>query len=264
VDAQGRLIGINTAILPSEGGGNQGIGFAVPINLARSVMDRLISGGKVTRGYLGIRMQDLDADLAQQFNLSSQNGVLVDDVMPGGPADKAGIKSGDIIIFFNGKKVDDSHSLQLAVVGSASGSTATAKLIRNGTEKTVSLKLAELPGSVAQNGSAKTPPASTATDALDGVSVDDLSPDARRQLGIPADLKGAIVTDVGQNSNAADAGLHPNDVIVEINRQAVVSSQSAVDLCIQAKGKRILVKVWRREGDYAGMHFLSVDNTKRK
>jgi len=160
--------------------------------------------------------------------------------------------------------VDDSHSLQLAVVGSASGSTATAKLIRNGAEKTVSLKLAELPGSVAQNGIPKTPPASTATDALDGVSVDDLSPDARRQLGIPADLKGAIVTDVGQNSNAADAGLHPNDVIVEINRQAVVSSQNAVDLCIQAKGKRILVKVWRREEGYAGMHFLSVDNTKRK
>jgi serine protease Do len=263
VDAEGRLIGINTAILPSEGGGNQGIGFAVPINLARSVMDRLISGGKVARGYLGIRMQDMDADLAQQFNLPGQNGVLVDDVMPGGPAGKGGIKSGDVIVAFNGKEVDDGHSLQLAVAACAPGSTATVKLIRSGAEKTVTIKLAELPGSPVPNDNPQNATGSTTNDALDGVTVDDLSPDARQQLRIPADVQGAIVTDVTQDSNSAEAGLHPNDVIVEINHQPVASSQNAIDLCVQAKGKRILVKVWRREDGLAGTRFLSVDNTKR-
>ena len=95
------------------------------------------------------------------------------------------------------------------------------------------------------------------------MTVDDLNPDARQQLRIPAEFKGAIVTDVSQDSNAADAGLQQNDVIVEINRQAVASSQNAIDLCVQAKTKRILVKIWRRDGRFAGTHFLSVDNTKR-
>jgi serine protease Do len=265
VDAEGRLIGINTAIIPSGGGGNQGIGFAVPINLARSVMERLISGGKATHGYLGIRMQDMNADLAQQFNLSSQNGVLVDDVMPDGPAGQAGIKSGDVIVAFNGKAVDDGHSLQLAVTDCAPGSTATVKLIRNGAEKNLTLKLGELPDNITQNDKGHNPPGSATKDALDGVTVDDLNPDARQQLQVPDNVKGAIVTDVSQDSNAADAGLHPNDVIVEINHHPVAGTQDAVNLCEQARGRRILVKIWRRGDDgLAGTHFLSVDNTKRK
>ena len=239
-------------------------GFAVPINLARSVIDHLISGGKVSRAYLGISMQDVDADLAPQFDLSSQNGVLVDDVMPDGPADKAGIKSGDVIVAFNGKEVDDGQSLQLAVSGCAPGSTASVKLVRNGAEKTLSLKLAEFPGSVAQNGSRQKAPVSTGTDALDGVSVDDLDSDARQQLRIPADLKGVIVTTVSQDSNAADAGLQQDDVILEINHQPVANYHDAINFCEQATGKRILVKIWRRDTDgLAGMRFLSVDNTKR-
>jgi serine protease Do len=150
VDAGGRLIGINTMI-ESSSMGNEGIGFAVPINRARNVMERLISGGKVPRGYLGIHWQDINANLAQQFNLSSQNGVLVDDVMTNGPAGNAGIKSGDVIVAFNTKEVDDGHSLQLAVADCAPGSIATVKLIRNKAQKTVSFNLGELPASVTQN-----------------------------------------------------------------------------------------------------------------
>jgi serine protease Do len=265
VDIEGRLIGINTMI-KSSSMGSEGIGFTVPINLARHVLEHLISGGKVIRGYLGIRMEDLTADLAQGFNLPSQNGVLVDDVDPAGPAGIAGMKSGDVIIAINGKTVDDSHSLQLNVANAAPGSTATVKLIRNGEQKTVSVKLGELPGGgLAQNSGGKAAPVSADTDALDGVSVDDLSPAARQQLQIPDDLKGAIVTDVDQNSNAAEAGLRPNDVIVALNQHAVNGSQEAVDLCTQAKTKRILVKVWRRGPDgLVGTRFFSVDNTKKK
>jgi len=263
VDAEGRLVGINTMI-ESSTYGNEGIGFAVPINLARHVMERLISGGKVTRGYLGIQMQDLNADLAQQFGVSGQNGVLVDDVMPGSPADKAGIESGDVIVDFNGQEVDNGHSLQLAVTDCSPGSTATVKLVRNGEEKTITLKLGELPNSIAQNNNGQNSPNATTTDALDGVTVDDLNPDYHQQLQIPDNVKGAIVTDVDPDSNAADAGLQPNDVIVEINRQPVANAQDAVNLCEQAKTKRLLLKVWRREGDLAGTRFLSVDNTKRQ
>jgi serine protease Do len=264
VDAEGRLIGINTMI-KSSSMGNEGIGFAVPISLARSVMERLISGGKVVRGFLGIQMQDIDADLALGFNLSIQNGVLVDDAVPGGPADKAGIKSGDVIVAFNGKDVNDRHGLQLVVTECAPGSEATVKLIRDGAPQSLTVKLGELPDNVTRNRGPQASPASTANDALDGVTVDDLSPDARQQLQIPGNVKGAIVTDVQQDSNAAAAGLRQNDVIVEINQQAVTSSQDAVNLCVQAKGKRILVKVWQRGPDgMAGTTFLSVDNTKKK
>jgi len=261
VDAEGRLIGINTMI-ESSSEGNEGVGFAVPVNLARNVMERIISGGKVTRGYLGIKMQDLNADLAQQFNLSTQSGVLVDDVMTNGPAGKAGIKSGDVILSFNGKKVEDGSSLQLAVSECAPGSAATVKLIRAGADKSVTVKLEALPSELTQSGNGQNPSASPDTDALDGVKVVDLNQDLRQKNQIPAATACAIVTDVQEDSNAAAAGLQQNDVIVEINHHAVAGADDAMKLCQQATGRRVLVKVWRREGDVAGTVFLSVDNRK--
>ena len=262
VDAEGRLIGINTMI-ESSSEGNEGVGFAVPVNLARNVMERIISGGKVTRGYLGIKMQDLNTDLAQQFKLSTQSGVLVDDVLTNGPAGKAGIKSGDVILSFNGKKVEDGRGLQLAVSECAPGSEASVKLMRDGAEKAVTVKLEALPDELAQTGNGQNPSAAPDTDALDGVKVVDLNQDLRQKNQIPADTKGAIVTNVQEDSNAADAGLQQNDVIVEVNHHAVASADDAVKLSKQARGRRILVKVWRRDGDVAGTVFLSVDNLKR-
>ncbi|MGA2852563.1 MAG: Do family serine endopeptidase [Verrucomicrobiota bacterium] len=270
VDAEGRLIGINTSIITDESlhgydvSGNEGVGFAVPINLARSVMDRLISGGKVTRGYLGIHMQDADADLAPFFNLSNQNGALVDDVFPGTPADKAGIKPGDFVIEFNGKKVDDGNSLQLAISECAPGSEATVKLISNGAVKSLTVKLAELPVQVSERKNDQTAPVSTKPDALDGVTVADLDREVRLALRTPASLQGTLVAEVNPSSNAAEAGLLRGDIIVEINRQPVRDADTAVKLCEQAKGKRILVRVWRREGEIDGTRWLTVDNTKRK
>jgi serine protease Do len=264
VDAEGRLVGINTAII-SRTGGNQGVGFAVPVNMARRVVEGLINGGRVARGYLGIKMQDVTADLAQQFGLPDQNGVLVDDVQPNSAADKAGIKSDDFIIAFNGKDVSDAHGLQLAVSQSEPGTSATVKLIRGGVQKNFTVALAELPdengaGFGGQGGSDSD---SSKPDALDGVTVDNLDQDARQQLQIPASVQGAIVTDIDQDSNSAEAGLQKGDVIVQINRQPVTDADSAINLCTKAKGSRILLKIWRRTGDVGGTFYLSVDNTKK-
>ena len=264
VDAEGRLVGINTFIVSSTYG-NEGIGFAVPINLARHVMDRLIQGGKVTRGYLGVYLRDLTPGLAQDFNLPDQNGALVNDVARNGPAQKAGLKSGDVIVEFNGKKVTDPNSLQLMVSESSPGTEATVKVIRDGHAKSFTVKLAELPGQAGQGGNGRNNSSGNQnTDALDGVTVSDLDQQARQELRIPDNIHGALVTEVNPDSNSADAGLQQGDVIVEINRQPVTNADDAVKLCTQAKGNSILLKIWRRSGDFSGMTYLSVDNTKRQ
>lgn len=254
VDAEGRLIGINTAI-ESSSEGNEGIGFAVPINLARHVVERLIHGGKVTRGYLGVKPSDLTPGLAENFNLPNQNGALVDEVEPDTPADKAGIKSGDVIIEFNGEAINSANDLLLAVSDCSPGAETTVKFIRDGKEHTVKITLAERPNETAEN---------TQPDALDGVTVSDLDSDARQEMQIPEDIRGVLVTDVSEDSNAADAGLQKGDVILEINRQRVTSADEAVKLCDEAKGKYILLKIWRQQDGVAGTEYISVDNTKQQ
>jgi serine protease Do len=265
VDAEGRLIGINTWIATSSGG-SEGVGFAVPVNMARRSMERLISSGKVTRGYLGISPQDITSGLAQQFNLASQNGALVGDVFPGTPAEKAGIKSGDVILAFNGADISDAHGLQLAVSQCEPGSSATVKLLRDGVQKNLTVTLGQLPGQPGdnaddQNGSDAD---NSTTDALDGVTVADLDHDARQELKIPDNVQGALVSEVDQDSNSAEAGVQKGDVIVEIDRHPVSDADSAIKLCKQAKGARILLKVWQHNGDMGGTRYLSVDNTKKK
>jgi serine protease Do len=256
VDAEGRLIGINTGIAGTSGG-NEGIGFAVPINLARHVVDRLIHGGKVTRGYLGVyNPQDVTPDMEAEFNLPDSNGALVGDVTPGTPAEKAGLKSGDVITGFNDTKITDANDLRLAVSACSPGTEATVKYVRNSEEHIVKVTLAELPSDAEIQGQ------SNQTDALDGVTVGNLDSDARDQLQIPDNVHGAIVTDVQEDSHAADAGLQKGDIIVQVDHHPVADADAAVKLCNDAKGDHILLKVWRREGDMGGTRYLSVDNTK--
>ena len=264
VDAQGRLVGINTWIKTSSGG-SEGVGFAVPINMARRVMQSLIAGGRVARGYLGIVPDDITPGLAEGFKLPDQNGALVSDVEPDTPAQKAGIKSGDVITEIDGKKINDANSLRLTVSEMAPGTSVTVKLIRDGEKKTVAFALAALPDKIAGHGHNRKSfsPASSKTDALDGVTVADLDQEVRGQLQLPDTIQGVVVTDIDPDSNSADAGLQPNDVIMEINRQPVKDADTAVKLCTQARSNWILLKIWRRTGNLAATHYLSVDNASK-
>ncbi len=249
VDAAGRLVGINQSII-SRSGGNQGIGFSVPINLARYVMERLIADGKVTRGYLGVMIQPVTPDLAKEFKLPDNTGALIGEVTKDSPAEDAGLKEGDVIIEFNGKKVTDSRHLRLMVSQTAPGTKADVKLLRDGQQKTLTVKLGELPegGLARSDGRPGGLRRSQQADALDGVTVDDLDARTRRQFNIPGHVQGALVVNVEPDSPAAAAGLQPGDVILEINRQRVENADEAVRLSEQVKGSRVLLRVYSRGG----------------
>ena len=254
VDADGRLIGINTAIL-SRSGGNQGIGFAIPVNLARDEMQSLIKDGHVTRGYMGVMIQDLTPALAKEFKLKDATGALIGDVTPKGPADKAGLKSGDLLVEFNGKKVADSRHLKLEVARTQPGETVPVKILRDGTAKTLEVTVKTMPGteSVAKNDKS-----SDDTGTLNGVGVTDLDEQAREQLKVPETIKGAVVSEVKPDSAAAEAGLKPGDIIQEINRKPVKTAEEAVRLTENPSDKTTLLRVWR-EG---GSRFVVVDESK--
>ena len=256
VDVEGRLIGINTAIL-SHSGGNQGIGFAVPSDLARNVMDSLVQYGHVTRGYLGVMIQDLTPALAKEFKLKQSNGALVGDVVPKGPADKAGIKDGDVVLQFNGKNVTDSRRLKLMVAETKPNSTVPVKVLRDGANKTIEVAVKQLPDTE-QLAKAETPNGRE-SGTLNGVGVESLNGQIRQQFHLPDNVKGAVVTEVRPGSAAAEAGLKPGDVIEEIDRHPVSSAYDAVRLTQNAKDKHTLVRVWEN----GGSHYVVVDESKQ-
>jgi serine protease Do len=273
VDAEGRLVGINTAIF-SQSGGYQGVGFAVPVNLARSVMEQLIQHGKVTRGFLGVGIKPLTPDLAEAFNMPDDTGALVTEIRPNTPATKAGLQNGDVIREIDGKKVKDSSQLRLIISETAPGTKVTLKYLRSENDKkpeehTTTVVLGTLPGETASN--EENAPSGggggSNYDSLDGVEVSDIDSDARQQYGIPSIVHGAVVTSVDENSNAAEAGLETGDVIQEINRQPVRNAEDAVKLSDKAHGKRVLLRIWTRAGAGAGpggSTYITVDNTKKK
>jgi serine protease Do len=265
VDAEGRLIGINDAIV-SPSGASAGVGFAVPVNMARIVMEGFVNGGKVVRGYLGIDPQDLSAGLARSFGVPATGGVLVADVGPGTPAEKAGLKSGDVITDIDGRDISSAENLRSTVAQLRPGAKSEIKIIRDGVEKTFSFTVGELQLPTSNmnvpSRQKRQPTSPPRVDALNGVGVQDLDSNFRRQIGAPLVVVGAVVTDVDDGSNASVAGLRPGDVITEINHQPVSKGDDAVKLGHAARGDQILVKVWRRNGDAAGTRYLSVDNTR--
>jgi len=255
VDTEGRLVGINTAIL-SRSGGNQGIGFAIPANLARDVMTSLVKDGHVTRGFLGVMIQDVTPSLAKEFKLKDNAGALVSEVTAKSPAEKAGLQSGDIITEFNGKKVSDSRHLKLEVARIQPGENVPMKILRDGASKSLEVAVKEMPGSerLAKNDK----PESDDNGTLNGVTVADLDQQARQEFNLPGHVNGVVITEVQPDSAAAEAGLKPGDVIQEINRKPVKTASEAVRLTENPKDKNTLLRVWSN----GGSHYVVVDENK--
>jgi len=266
VDAEGRLIGINTWII-SGSGGNQGIGFAVPINMARYVMDHLTKEGKVTRGYLGLKLlEEMSPDVARELNLPDTSGALVTSVQENSPAAKAGVRDEDFIIELNGRKINDMRQLRLFVSETAPGTKVTAKVIRDGKEKSLTAVVSDFPDKflTTSRRSQRRERVQPAVDALDGVEVTDLDPRSRHQLLIPANVQGALVSNLEPNSPAARKGLQLNDVIVAINKKAVHSADDAVALSDHARGEVVLLRVLRPNGDNGEILYFTIPNLKNK
>ena len=216
VNDRGDLIGINTAIL-SHSEGNQGIGFAIPVAVARNVTDQILRNGKVTRAYLGVMSEGVTPALAKAFHEKEVGGALVSEVKPDSPAAHAGIEKGDIILSVNGKPVNDNAQLRMTISLMQPGTAASLRLLRDGAEREVSAHLEEMPTETAK--AASEPDASET--GMDGVSVEDVSARSARQLGLAPDAAGVVVTAVDPASQAAANGLRRGDVILEVNRKPV-------------------------------------------
>jgi serine protease Do len=244
VDMHGDLVGINTAILTRNGGGNQGVGFAVPINLAKGVMDQVISKGRVSRGYMGVGAEDVTPAMARAFHLTELRGALIGDVYPG-PAAQAGIQRGDVISEINGERVDDGSQLRLKVSMMAPGSTVKLKLLHDGAERTVTLKLIEVPNQTAARNDTRDNSGGGTSNALDGMQVEDLNYQYLRQLHLPQSTKGVVVTDIAGGSPAAMAGLQPGDVIQEVDRERITSVADFNRVLRRSQGRTVVMLVNR-------------------
>jgi serine protease Do len=217
VNDRGELVGINTAILSHGSGGNEGIGFAIPINLARNVMTQILDHGKVNRAYLGIMVQDVTPGIQKAMNLKDMKGVLVGDVSPSGPAQHSGIQRGDVITEINGKPMSDSRELRMTISMMTPDSTVDVKLLRNGNPMDVKVKLGELPNDNEQVKSE----GESSEKALDGVKLETLDSQTAGELRLPAATTGVVVTDISPSSPLASSGLQRGDVIQEVNHQPV-------------------------------------------
>jgi len=222
IDSKGELVGINTAILSGSGGGSEGVGFAIPANLARSIMDQILKKGKVTRGFMGILPQELTPDMAKAFGMPNVRGVAIANVENNTPAAKAGLKVGDVITAINGNNVDDVNAFRLQIAAFSPGTTVHLKVARSGQNLEVPVTLSEYNMEQADNdGEPSRVPGGGEKGAMSGLSVQALTSDLRRQLQIPEGTTGVIITDVDADSRAAAAGLEQGDVIVQVNHKAV-------------------------------------------
>lgn len=239
VNDRGELVGINTAILANgQGGGNQGIGFAVPVNLARQVMDQIVSHGQVNRAYLGVTVQEVTPAIAKAIGLDNPKGALVSDVSPNSPAQKAGLQSGDVILAVNGTPILESNQLRMNISMMETSQSLKLKVFRNGQTQEISAMTAALPGAkMAKNDHEK----ATENSGLDGVSVESLDSQTAHQTGLPENAKGVVVTGVDPASAAAAAGLKEGDVIQEVNHGKVANSDEFTSAIGKSKGDSLLL-----------------------
>jgi serine protease Do len=236
VDMEGNLVGINTAIL-SRSGGNVGIGFAIPTNMARPIVDSLLSQGKVVRGWLGVTIQNLEPDLAKGLGVNATSGVVVSDVAKGSPAEKAGLQRDDVILAVDEKPVTTTGELRNLIAVGGANHVARIKIQRGAKETVVNVALSASPDratSAEEGGHGKTHPKA---DELLGMRLESLTAELRRRLEVPPEIKGGVVvTGLSPDSPGARAGLRPGDVILEISRQPVSTPDDVQRLYKASKG----------------------------
>ncbi len=241
VNSRGELIGINTAIIARGGGGNQGVGFAVPVNMAHHVMTQLAASGHVSRGYMGVGIQPVDQDIAEAFGVEQPGGALVTSVEPKSPAATAGLKQGDIIRELNGEAIDDPRKLSLKVAEHAPGSEVQLAVLRDGKARTLAVKLGEHP----EFDKPDAPGVESAPSSI-GISVQTLTPEVAEQLRVDTDTRGVVVARVELGSPAAEAGIERGDVLEQINRKEVSTADEFRDALAESGDKPVLLLLNRR------------------
>ncbi len=246
VNIKGELVGINTAIF-SRSGGYQGIGFAVPSNMARTIIEQLREKGRVVRGWIGVTIQDLTPELARNFGLDSPSGALVSDVFRGSPAEKAGIRRGDIIVEFSGEKIPTVSTLRNMVAQSRVGHEVVVKLIRNRKKMNFKIKIAELPDEFTEIASLKKGVPED-ENPLSGLTVAELTNSIARQLGINPAEGGVVVVSVEEGSPPERAGIKKGDLIQEVDRRRVQTYEDWKDITSALRGAESVVVFLNREG----------------
>ena len=246
VNMQGELVGINTAII-SRSGGYQGIGFAIPSNMASQIAKSLLEHGRVVRGWLGIGIQDVDPDLAGALSLPTADGVLVSDVEPASPADKGGLQRGDVILTVDGKKTNSSTQLRNLIAEAGANKKVELAILRGGKPQSLSMTLGELKTDKPE--AAKGEPSGARPESLQGLQVEPLTPNLRARLELPSTIKqGVVITGVAPGSVAQSAGLAPGDVVLELNKQPVGSVQELRDAYKKPSPKGGVLLLIYREG----------------
>jgi len=254
VNLKGEVVGINTAIF-SQTGGSVGIGFAIPATMAKNVINQIKEGGKVRRGWLGVQIQAVTPDIAESMKLQEAQGALVSQVTEDGPAAKAGIRPGDVILTFDGREVNSSRSLPRMVAETQVGKAVPVTIIRKGSRQTVSVNLGELPSENIQMANVPGPssPSEAAPETIDsvGVAVTVISPEVRRQFELSEESRGVVVTQVDPNGPAAQRGLRAGDVIVEVSQEEVVTPEDVSNRVAKAReaGQKALLLLVERRGE---------------
>lgn len=252
MDAQGRLVGINTAIRPGMGGGNIGIGFSIPVNMAIGIVEKLLdSGGSVPRGFLGVYLTDISADMAKALKRDDRKGVMITDVGSDTPAERAGFKPGDLILGYQGAPVNSMAKLRLAISSTEPGKKVDFELLRNGKVEKRDVELGDLGVRNQKIGSAnphsQKPEVKVKTEELvKGITIRDLDPEMSKALGFAADVSGVIVESVDKGSSAAESGLRAGQVITQINQVPVTNMEEATKRLEGFEGEVLLLQVYEQ------------------
>ena len=239
VNVRGELVGINTAIF-STSGGYQGIGFAIPSNMVKAIMESLLKKGKVVRGWFGVSIQQITPELAKQFNLKDENGALVGDVVENGPAEKAGLKRGDVITEYDGKKINEPSVLRNMVANTPPDEEHKITILRDNKTMQLTVKIGELPADMQED-----VVSGEYQNVMKGISVQDMTPELAKKLRIPDRIKGVIISDIDEES-IANGILRQGDVIQEINRKKVADTKAYQEVVSKVKAEEdVLILVFR-------------------